>query len=66
MKTLKISFTIVLGLWFALSSTSCFLVVTKDSGKHNNGKQKGWYKNPNNSYHPLIIKVDKPNKKHKH
>lgn len=37
------------------------------STRHDNGKHKGWYKNPNNPHHPLSgkKKKKKPAKKHK-
>ncbi|QEC51189.1 hypothetical protein EDD80_101337 [Anseongella ginsenosidimutans] len=46
----------------SLAMTSC--VTTR----HDNGKHKGWYKNPNNPHHPLSDKKKKkkkPRKDHK-
>lgn len=50
MKTFKAIITISLLLFIYLSQTSCVYrttVVKKDNGKH-----KGWFKNPNNPHHP--------------
>lgn len=33
--------------------------------KKNNGKHKGWYKNPNNPHHPDHVSKHKKKKKHK-
>lgn len=32
----------------SIGASSCVMVKTK----HDNGKHKGWYKNPNNPHHP--------------
>lgn len=47
MKTIKAAFLIVLclGIWF--NTTSCFVLVKKDNGKH-----RGWNNNSNNPHHP--------------
>lgn len=47
MKTVRLYTVLLIGLVFMFSTTSCFVVVSKDNGKH-----KGWYKNPKNPHHP--------------
>jgi hypothetical protein len=37
-------------IWFLLGQTSCIML------KHDNGKHKGWYKNPNNPHNPASPK----------
>lgn len=44
MKIIVISLLTIL----VLSQTSCLVTHKKDNGKH-----KGWYKNPNNPHHPI-------------
>ncbi len=41
------AFAFILFIMFFLSQTSCVTYQKKDNGKH-----KGWYKNPNNPHHP--------------
>ena len=48
MKTLRIVALLVFCICFLFSTTSCAVFVIKDNGKH-----KGWYKNPNNPHHPF-------------
>lgn len=47
MKTFRNIVAMTLSLFFLANLTSCFVVLEKDNGKH-----KGWYKNPNNPHHP--------------
>jgi hypothetical protein len=47
----KISFILILAVAFALTGTFTACVVKKDNGKH-----KGWYKNPKNPHHPASTK----------
>lgn len=35
-------------MWFLFSTTSCVVFLEKKD----NGKHKGWYKNPKNPHHP--------------
>lgn len=56
MKTLAIS---VLCIGLLLNLTSCLVLVNKDNGKH-----KGWYKNPNNPHHPNSTNPGKSKGKH--
>jgi hypothetical protein len=44
---MKLLFILPLTLMLMLITTSCLVLVEKDSGKH-----KGWYKNTNNPHHP--------------
>jgi hypothetical protein len=61
MKSLKaISLMFLTVILFNL--TSC-LVLTPAS---NNGKHKGWYKNPNNPHHPNSTNPGTPNGKAQH
>lgn len=56
MKTIVI---MALGLFFLVNLTSCFVVLEKDNGKH-----RGWYKNPNNPHHPNTTNPGKSKGKH--
>lgn len=47
-----------IGLLFSMSS--CVVVAKSDNGKH-----KGWYKNPNNPHNPNSINPGKSNGKQK-
>jgi hypothetical protein len=47
MKPFKTIATLLLCMGLLFSSTSCVVLVKKDNGKH-----KGWYKNPNNPHNP--------------
>ncbi|MFA5819022.1 MAG: hypothetical protein WC854_07060 [Bacteroidales bacterium] len=47
MKTFKTIATLLLCLVLLFGATSCVVLVKKDNGRH-----KGWYKNPNNPHHP--------------
>lgn len=47
MKTVKYIIAFVLTSILFLGQTSCIGVYRKDNGKH-----KGWFKNPNNPHHP--------------
>lgn len=40
-----------------------FAAVSCATVRHDNGKHKGWYKNPNNPHHPLSGKKKKKKKK---
>lgn len=46
-KTIKIASTMLLCSVLLLSTTSCFVAVSGDNGRH-----KGWYKNSNNPHNP--------------
>jgi len=59
MRNIKIILASMLITGMMLSFTSCVIVVRKDNGKH-----KGWYKNPNNPHHPFHI-LKKSNGKNK-
>lgn len=56
MKTVRLYTALIIGVVFMFSTTSCFVLVSKDNGKH-----KGWYKNPNNPHHPKSNKPGKSN-----
>jgi hypothetical protein len=45
---------------FLFSMTSCVVVAKSDNGKH-----KGWYKNPNNPHNPNSMNPGKANGKQK-
>ncbi len=59
MKILKAIIPILLSLVIILNLTSCFLVVRQDNGKH-----KGWYKNPHNPHNPSKVTIIKPGNGH--
>lgn len=48
----------------AINLTSCFLVNTKDANRHDNGKHKGWYKEPHNSKKIIIVTPNGKGKSH--
>lgn len=52
---------------FVLALLVSFAVVSCVTTRHDNGKHKGWYKNPNNPHHPLSgkKKKKKPKKEYK-
>lgn len=47
MKIFKTISIMSLSVFLVINLTSCFIVLEKENGKH-----KGWYKNPNNPHHP--------------
>ena len=47
MKTFKTIATLLLCLVLLFGVTSCVVLVKKDNGRH-----KGWFKNPNNPHNP--------------
>lgn len=47
MKTVKTFVILALCMGFLFNITSCVVLVREDNGKH-----KGWYKNPHNPHHP--------------
>lgn len=57
MKTIRLFTTLMIGIVFLFSTSSCFVYVDKDNGKH-----RGWYKNPNNPHHPQSTKPAKVGK----
>lgn len=59
MKKMKIIMILVLCTGLLLNATSCLVFVNKDNGKH-----KGWYKNPNNPHHPNSTNPGKSKGKH--
>jgi len=58
MKKISKLFVIVMCLSFLFYTTSCVVLVPKDSGKH-----KGWYKNKNNPHNPQTTKPGKTKNK---
>jgi hypothetical protein len=48
MRTLKKIAILLLCTGLLFSTSSCVVLVKKDNGKH-----KGWFKNPNNSHNPI-------------
>lgn len=60
MKTFNTILIIALSFFFVINITSCFVVYEKDNGKH-----KGWYKNPNNPHHPNSTNPGKAKGKHR-
>lgn len=60
MRTGKVIMTMILNVSLCLGMMSCIVV-----HKHDNGKHKGWFKNPNNPHHPGS-KNPGHNKKEKH
>jgi hypothetical protein len=70
MKTFRKAAILVLCMWLLIGLTSCAVFVTRNDGKRvsdtrDNGKHKGWFKNPNNPHNPHTTnpgqKKDKPN-----
>jgi hypothetical protein len=55
--------TLAAAILFAalFSNTSC-IVANRTAVRHDNGKHKGWYKNPNNPHNPASTKQAKPGK----
>ncbi|MFI5203576.1 MAG: hypothetical protein ACHQF2_03680 [Flavobacteriales bacterium] len=51
MKTPSLRMAQLLTVMFCLSFSSCTMH-PKHHDKHDNGKHKGWFKNPNNPHHP--------------
>jgi len=47
MKSVRIFLILAFCTGFLFNTSSCVV-----SGKSDNGKHKGWYKNPNNPHHP--------------
>ena len=47
MKTFRTFVILALCIGLLFNTTSCVVLVTKDNGKH-----KGWFKNPHNPHHP--------------
>lgn len=61
-KKIRISIMCLLSVLF-ISASSC---ATVQSVSHDQGKHKGWYKNPNNPHHPDSNKEkEKPKKNQK-
>lgn len=60
MKTLKTISIMSLSVFLVINLTSCFIVLEKENGKH-----KGWYKNPNNPHHPNTTNPGKSKGKHR-
>jgi len=50
MKSFKTISALTFSLLFLITQTSCQVV--SDNGSGNNGKHRGWYKNPNNPHNP--------------
>lgn len=61
MKVLKKTIASAMLLIFLFSTTSCIVLVP--TKRHDNGKHKGWYKNPKNPHNPSSDK--KKDKKHR-
>jgi ABC-type oligopeptide transport system substrate-binding subunit len=60
MKRFKTIAVLLLCMGFLFSTTSCVVLV-----KENNGKHKGWFKNPNNPHHPYSTNPGKSKGNHK-
>ncbi len=55
MKILKSLIPILLSMIIAINLTYCFLITNKDAKRHDNGKHKGWHKEPHKSKKIIII-----------
>lgn len=53
---------VLLTVSLSLLASSCTVHVRHKHG-HDNGKHKGWYKNPNNPHHPKSTNPGKGNQK---
>jgi len=60
MKVFSKILALALCISFLFSTTSCVVLVPKDSGKH-----KGWYKNQNNPHNPHTTNPGKTENKSK-
>lgn len=60
MKKMRVLFALALSIGLLLGPTSCTVFFTKDNGKH-----KGFYKNPKNRHNPNYMDAGKSNGKRK-